>query len=219
MSPHVPAVERDRWADVLHAFRPLRLLKRHVRHSRLVLGARQQSVVGASLTQLYREVNGFLSTLGVPWWICYGTLLGWHRDGGLVPGDRDVDFGLPLEAYETVWAARHQLPTGLRMFDTTHRHPGPKLYVERDGWEADLYFYRSLGDGRYKVCLRSWLQGDIVPFPESLIHPLRPVTFLGAPTWVPNDAHGWLVHTYGCLERDAVQDPRSGYWRSRDARP
>lgn len=217
MTGGAPRPERDRQAEALHALRPLRLLKRHLRYSAWVLGPGRRAAIDEALTQLYREVNRFLSVLGVPWWICYGTLLGWYRNGGLLRGERDVDFGLPIDAYETVWQARHELPEGFRMFDTSPWHFGPKLYVEHGGWEADLYFYRVLADGRMQSCERSPRQGDVAPFHPSLVHPLVSATFLGEPTWVPSDSPGWLLHTYGCIDEGAVQDRRTGYWHRRAA--
>lgn len=40
--------------------------------------------------------------LGIPVFLFAGTLLGWFRDRKLISHDPDVDFGLPLEAFETL---------------------------------------------------------------------------------------------------------------------
>lgn len=214
MSGFATPMARDPWAEAMHALRPLRLLERHARYSLVRLGSRRDEAIEVALTHLYREVNGFLASLGVPWFICYGTLLGFHRDGRLLRHDKDVDFGLPVGACETVWNRRHTLPDGFRMFDTSRWHHGPKLYVEHGGWEADLYFYRTRDDGRMQSCERSPRQGDVAPFAPSLLMPLRAVRFLGEATWVPNEVEAWLVHTYGCIDENAVQDRRTGYWHA-----
>lgn len=214
MSPSLPPRDRDPWAAALHTLRPFRLLARHARYSALWQGGQREAAITAALTHVYVEVNHFLASLEVPWWLTYGTLLGCHRDGGLVPGDKDIDFGLPVSAYPAVWEARRRLPRGFRMFDTSSNHRGPKLYVAHRGWEADLYFYRTRDDGLLESCERSWRQGDVAPFPEALVFPLRDAVFLGQPTWVPADARAWLLHTYGCIDRGAVQDRRTGYWHA-----
>ncbi len=196
------------WRDFV---RPWRVLGRRVRYSRLVWGARQAAVVQAELKRLYAGVNGFLYSLGVEYWLAYGTLLGYYREGAIIAGDYDVDFGASLSAYGVIWAARARLPAGFTLYDTSHRHRGPKLYVARHGWEADIYFYQDLG-----WQLRSYEKnprgGDRLPFPRDHIYPVRPATFLGAPTYVPHDPLAHLRHLYGYLGADGIRDPRTGYW-------
>lgn len=198
--------------DVLRQFR---LLGRHVRYARLVRGHRRTEIVRAELEGVYRATNRLLADLGVEYWLAYGTLLGYHREGGLIAGDWDIDFGAPEREYSRIWAARAALPPGFRMYDTSHRHHGPKLYVERRGWEADIYFYREAG-GRLQSCERSRYLNEVTPVPRELVYPLRATTFLGEPTTVPRDAEACLVHTYRYIGADAVRDPLTGYWRRRE---
>ena len=196
--------------------RPLRLLVRHTRYSPLALGTERERRIELELVTLFREVNAMLSRCGVEYWITYGTLLGWHRNRGLLARDYDIDFGLPIAAYPATWEARHLLPPGFVMHDTSHRHHGPKLYVRHHGWEADLYFYREC-NGQLQSCEKSGNQGDVAPFPSDFVHPRQETEFLGAATWRPHNPEAWLRHTYGYIGADAVQDPRTGYWHQRRA--
>ncbi len=199
--------------DVL---RQARVLARDVGVSRLVRGRGRLDAIRAGLEAVYRGTNRFLAGLGVEYWLVYGTLLGWHREGRLLEGDRDVDFGAHEKEFPRIWAARGSLPSGFRMHDTSGNHYGPKLYVVHRGWEADIYFYRDTGDR-----LQSWEKsrnlGDMAPFPRAFVYPSRPVEFLGEPTRVPADPEAYLVHTYGYIGRDAVRDPTTGYWSPRRA--
>lgn len=160
---------------------------------------------------MFREVNRFLTDTGVDHWIAFGTLLGWYRHGGLIPGDLDVDFGVLERDYEAVWRERHRLPAGFRMHDTSHRHRGPKLYVSWRGWDADIYVYGEQGDMLQSYVKSTW-GGEITPFPRCHILPRREVTLLGQSTWVPAQTEAWLRHTYGYIGENGRQDPRTGYW-------
>lgn len=194
------------------ALRQGRVLLRNIRHSRLVAGAEHEKKKYAALEEVYAATNRFLYNLGVEYWLVYGTLLGYYRNGGLIKGDRDIDFGASEKEYETIREARAELPDGFRMFDTSHKHGGPKLYVvSSTGWEADIYFYRDR-DGQLQVYENSPNTGDTMPFPREYVYPLKAATFLGKPTNVPNDAEAYLRHTYRYLGEDGVRDPKTGYW-------
>jgi hypothetical protein len=197
------------------ALRQARVLARNVRYSRRLRGRAGLDAQRAGLEAVYRATNSFLARLGVEYWLVYGTLLGYHREGRLLEGDRDVDFGAHEREYARIWQARDLLLPGCRMYDTSHKHHGPKLYVVHRGWEADIYFYRDEG-GRLQSWEKSRNPGDMAPFPREFVYPLRAVTFLDEPTRVPHYAEAYLVHTYGYIGRDAVRDPKTGYWRPKD---
>jgi hypothetical protein len=190
------------------------VLGRNVRYSRLVRGRRRAEAMRAALEPVYRATNRFLLALDVEYWLVYGTLLGHHREGGLLAGDRDVDFGAHEREYPKIWSARARLPPGFRMYDTSRNHYGPKLYVVHRGWEADIYFYKDAG-GLLQSYERSRNLGDMQPFPRTFVYPRRRTTFLGETTYVPHDAEAYLVHTYRYIGPNAVRDPLTGYWSPR----
>lgn len=162
-----------------------------------------------ALRELFCSTNAVLRDLGVDYWLAYGTLLGYHREGAILAHDRDVDFGLPEEAYPIVRQAR--FPPSFRLYDTSFKHDGPKLYVEHRGWEADLYFYRTFASV-LKSGERSRNQGDRAPLPRKAIFPLQEVTFLGQSTRIPADPEQVLRIAYGYLGPDAVRDRATGYF-------
>jgi hypothetical protein len=200
-----------RWHDVA---RQARILARNVRVSRRLRGAAGLAARRAGLEAVYHATNRLLASLGVDYWLVYGTLLGYHREGRLLDGDRDVDFGAHEREYARIWEARHALPADCRMVDTSRNHFGPKLYVVCRAWEADIYFYRDDG-----LTLQSWERsgnpGDVAPFARHVVYPLRAVTFLGETTRIPADAEAYLRHTYGYIGPNAERDPATGYWREK----
>lgn len=191
--------------------RPLRMIRRHAVYQPWRASSRPR--VRARLEELFAASSAWLQSLGVAHWLTYGTLLGWHRDHDLIPGDLDVDFGLWARDFGRVWEARSTLPSGLRLFHTSHRHRGPKLYLELDGWEADLYFY-SQREGIAQSPEESPFINNTAPFPACWIDPLQPARFLGSPTWVPANTEAFLRHMYRYTGRDGWRCPRTGYWYS-----
>lgn len=191
--------------------RPLRLLRRHLRYRTWQVSA--WSRIHATLSRLFGLTNQWLESLGLPYWINFGTLLGWHRERDLIRGDADLDFGMWEDDFPRVWQLRHTIPRELRLFNTTHRHQGPKLYTELDGWEADLYFYRREGE-LARSLEKSRYPNDTNPFPAQWIEPRQSVSFLGHNTWVPAQTLDLLVHTYGYLGPGGRRDPKTGLWQA-----
>lgn len=196
--------------------RNARLLLRHLRYGAASFRRRPSAVRTAALVTLFRGVNSHLSALGIPYALAYGTLLGWYRDHALIPHDYDIDFAAPVDAYPVILASASRLPRGFELHDTSHRHRGPKLYVNHGGWEADIYFYTDTGD---QLCSteQSRNPGDMLPFPRAYFFPVKPVAFLGVETFVPAQPEALLTHLYRYLGEDAVRDPQTRYFRPRRA--
>ena len=202
----------SRLADLRRQFR---LLARHVRYPGFTKSGRKSRAV--ALENLFLGVNAWLQESGAEYFLVYGTLLGWHREGRILGHDRDIDFGLPRADYPRLIAARKFLPEGFELWDTSWRQGGPKLYVTYRGWEADLYFFAEQ-EGRMRVILESDLPGDRLPFPRELLLPRQPATFLGAPTFVPAQPSAYLEHLYRYTGPDAELDPDTHYYRPRRTR-
>ncbi len=192
-----------------------RLLFRHVRYLAFASAGRRGRA--AALERLFRGVNAWLAASDVEYCLVYGTLLGWQREGRILGHDRDVDFGTPESSYPRLMAARGGLPRGFKLWDTSSRHGGPKLYVSYRGWEADIYFFAE-NQGMLRVILQSDLPGDRTPFSRELMFPLQPATFLGAPTFVPAQPSAYLEHLYRYTGPDAELDPETSYYRHRQSR-
>ncbi len=195
--------------------RNFRLLIRHARYGRASFSARESVAKTEGLTRVFCGVNAHLRRLGVDYALAYGTLLGWHRQGGILPHDHDVDFAAHVDSFPAIWASRSALPHGFEMHDTSYRHYGPKLYIRHeDGWEADIYFFVE-EKGILRSLERCPNPGDIAPFPREYFFPLQPAVFLGEPTFVPAQPVALLTLHYGYLGADAERDPVTRYFRPR----
>lgn len=194
--------------------RQARVLVRHVRYADAAWSESGRQRRAEALVTLFRTVNTWLRETGEEHWICYGTLLGWWRDGRILAHDRDVDFAAPAESYQKIKAAASRLPRGFSLHDTSHRHGGPKLYINYRGWEADIYFLVEQ-NGQLRAILSSPNPGDTAPFPRAWFYPARDVTFHGADTRIPPEPELYLKHTYGYTGPDAELDPVTRYYRPR----
>jgi hypothetical protein len=194
--------------------RQVRVLVRHVRYADAAWSKSGHRARSEALVTLFRTVNAWLRESGAEHWICYGTLLGFWREGRILAHDRDVDFAAPTEAYGMLKAAASRLPPGFKLHDTSHRNNGPKLYISYHGWEADIYFMIE-EHGRLRAILNSPNPGDTAPFPREWFYPARTADFLGTPTQVPPEPELYLKHTYGYTGADAEFDPVTRYYRPR----
>ncbi len=191
--------------------RQFRILKRHIRYSPLVYPRHRQEKILSALETLYKVTNQYLRSLNVEYWLAFGTLLGYYRDGRIIAWDRDIDLGVHEKEYSAIWQGRHALPKGFKMYDTSFNHYGPKLYVTYRGWEADIFFYKDSNSQLQSYANSSYI-GEVQPFPREFVYPLKETTFLGEQTNIPNDSLAYLLHTYDYIGKDAVQDKKTGYY-------
>lgn len=200
-------------------FRKLSSIKRDIYYSPLFFGRSYEAEIQKKLIEVFKITNQFLNSIGVEFWINYGTLLGYYRDKTIILGDRDVDFGLLEESYELILRSQNELPSGYALADTSYRHGGPKLFVQcvKSGFKADLNFHKLVND-QMQVFLNSRYIYDVKPYPEDYVFPLKNVTFLGENTFVMNKNAEYLKHTYHYLGKDGKQDKVTGYWTKGEAR-
>jgi len=191
--------------------RQCRLLWRNISRGWRGAESRQRDLI-----VLFRGVNAWLRASGAEHWIAYGTLLGWHRERQILRHDADVDFAAPVAASERIRQSGAQLPAGFALFDSSHRHRGPKLYITYRGREADIYFYRD-ENGLLQSTESSINPGEFAPFPRELVFPLIEATLHGAIIDVPGRAEDLLRHHYRYLGPDAVRDPSTRFFRPRQA--
>ncbi len=163
------------------------------------------------LRHFFTEVNDYLQKLQVDYWVDFGTLLGFYRENDILPHDIDVDFGVEEKDFLKIWEARHKLPAGFTMYDTSFRHNGPKLYISFKGFDADIYFYRDTA-GRLQSTEKAQYANEMQEIPRGLIFPLKNTEFLGRPTKVPANVQGYLEFVYGYIGSDAVRNTTTGFW-------
>lgn len=164
------------------------------------------------LKKIYQITNEYLKTLNIDYWLDFGTLLGYYREQDILPHDIDVDFGITEHYYIKIWTSRNMLPKGFTMYDTSHKHRGPKLFINYKGFDVDLYFYEDIGDklASYEV---TKYPSEMKPFDKNIAFPLKQVEFLGSSTFVPNASKKYLEHYYGYIGRNGIRDKSTGYWK------
>ena len=55
---------------------------------------------------MYQLGVGVLQELGEPFWLDFGTLLGYYRGGDIIPHDIDIDVGMMESSYEKICEMR-----------------------------------------------------------------------------------------------------------------
>ena len=160
--------------------------------------------------KVYDIARKLLEGQGRKLWLCYGTLLGCHREGRFIPGDDDFDVSYVSTApnasafrRETLGIALELLRQGL---DTNLSINGRLFKVGLDGVWIDvtpLWFFQG----------RAWAF-DAHDVPLDSIVPVRRVEFLGHEVYVPRNPAVLLEDTYGPQWR--IPQPQFRYYRSPD---
>ncbi|UXX78707.1 LicD family protein [Reichenbachiella carrageenanivorans] len=167
------------------------------------------------LEELFRVTNNYMKSTGAMYWIDFGTLLGYHRENTILPHDIDVDFGCHEEEYEKVWSKRKELPNGFKLYDTSFRHRGPKLYFNYKGFDADVYFYEDKGNTLTSY-ENSHYPSERTPFAKTLALPVKATKFLEQDTFIPAQPKAYLEHIYNYLGSNGRRDNTTGYWYEKE---
>jgi len=157
-----------------------------------------------ALRETARHVFHILESEHIRYWLEGGSLLGAARAGDIIPWDYDVDIGIYRE---DVFQSRY----------LSHVHRMGIAVVDDDGFvwekadEGDFYrvqysqsnhlhvdifpFYSRNGTMTKDTWFNSHRQDT--EFPESFIHPLRRMSFVGINVSVPNNVRQFLEFKFG----------------------
>ncbi len=163
------------------------------------------------LEELFQISVDFLNQSDEEYWVDFGTLLGVHREKGIIPHDIDVDFGMHEKSYEKILSKRHLLSPKVRFYDSSHRHRGSKLYFNYKGFDVDIYFYEDLGDAVRNYENTSW-PSERREMPKKIVYPLQSVNFLGKTCLIPAKPKEYLEYIYGYLGTDSKRNQETGFW-------
>lgn len=173
-------------------FRPLHMRERFRRSARASVEA---------CRRIFKDV------VGKDLFLCYGTLLGYVREGKIIEHDDDID--LCFLADSDGWAGAFA-----EFMDAVERLRQAGQHVDVDcavqfhwrlkGWELDVFMGWTQGDrlNMYEV------SGHL---PRHRLLPLKPARFMGLDVFVPNDPEALLRLIYG--EDWRIPDPNF-QWRS-----
>lgn len=163
------------------------------------------------LEQMYQLSVDTLEKTGEPFWLDFGTLLGQYRSNGIIPHDIDIDVAMMESSYEAVTKIKSKMPKGLKFYDTSHNHAGPKIYFSYKGYDFDIFFYQDEGE-----TIRQFVDAKYPNERQSLskdfVFPLKEVAFLDRKVRVPFNSKKYLEKMYGYLGTGGTRDQVTGLW-------
>ncbi|KAF7267291.1 hypothetical protein GWI33_019480 [Rhynchophorus ferrugineus] len=167
----------------------------------------------SNLRKTARHVFSMLDEAGVRYWLEAGSLLGAMRSGDILPWDHNVDIGFVREDINRCrWLKKAQ----------TKPIVDKKGFLWEKGTEGNLFrvFYSKIN--RINVNLfpfyskngtmakDAWFTSHRnMEFPESFLHPMSSIDFVGRSVPSPNNIRDFLELKYGkgCIENPEYPDP------------
>lgn len=144
------------------------------------------------LGRLLEKVASLLNEEGVQYWLDFGTLLGFVREGGIIDGDLDCDIGiLERDRGALGEVTAKLLSVGVMSIESENM---VKYFEEGDAnINLDIYFYGC--DLRVQQIYhldegQSNYYQDVFPLRESRVFP-------NTVTYMPNNADAYLTARYG----------------------
>ena len=163
------------------------------------------------LEEMYRLSISVLRKSGEPFWLDFGTLLGYHRLGGIIPHDIDIDIAMMESSYEAIKALKKDMPKGLTFHDTSAKYYGPKVFFSYKGYDFDVFFYEDKEE-EVRSYVETKYPNECQNIPKKLIWPLKEDHFLGERITVPSNTPGYLELIYGYLGTGGIRNPKTGLW-------
>ncbi len=191
--------------------RLIQYLKRVANVVLFALPSRYQKRKLEILEEMFKLSVQTLRKTKEPFWLDFGTLLGKYRTNSIIPHDIDIDIAMMKESYEKVKDLEGQMPKGLRFYDTSYKHYGPKIFFSYKGYDFDIFFYDDEGDTIRSFVEANW-PNERQYLPKKLVFPLKETQFLGEKVFVPADSKGYLEKMYGYLGTGGWRDQQTGLW-------
>ncbi|WP_421763407.1 LicD family protein [Ekhidna sp.] len=163
------------------------------------------------LQEMYQLSVQALRKTNEPFWLDFGTLLGQYRSNSIIPHDIDVDVAMMEKSYTKVCELKKEMPKGLRFYDTSHKHFGPKVFFSYKGFDFDIFFYEDEGETIRSFVEAKW-PNERQHLPKNLVFPLEEIFFLNEKVYVPKNSQAYLELMYGYLGTGGWRDQESGLW-------
>lgn len=169
---------------------------------------------------LYHRVNTALDARGYQSFLCYGSLLGAVREGGLIGHDLDFDCAYVSDCVDGRAAARELVDIAFDLIDGGFHVVGKRTCLaisddESGGDKVDLFHVYF--DESDEICFPFGVAGTS-SFRREHLGELRSVEFAGSTALIPEGAERLVEHTYG----ETWRVPNPGFrWktdRTRSAR-
>ena len=144
-----------------------------------------------------REVKDILDGAGIEFWIDFGTLLGFYRQGDFLETDPDIDIGIKRENQDKVVAIADKLRTigkVVTRVDIADNHylAGYKIYKD-DLW-LDIAFFWKYED-KYILPISEWPK--VMVFKQEYFDNLIDIEVRGLKFKMPKDIEEYMILHYG----------------------
>jgi len=165
-----------------------------------------------ALRETARHVFQILESAQVRYWLEGGSLLGAARTGDIIPWDYDIDIGIYWDDIPRCKHLSHIRRTGIAVVDSedfvwekaTEGDFYRVLYSQSNRLHVDIFpFYSRNGTMTKDTWFKSHRQDT--EFPESFIHPLGKISFIGVNVSAPNNVRRFLEFKFGI---GVVENPR-----------
>lgn len=175
------------------------------------------------------SISTALREAEIPCWLDSGTALGMHRHGGMIPWDHDIDVAVldpdMPKVYQTLktkldpekysiqdWSVQSRPCSFLKVF-IKGTHDFIDIYPNTYNPETDTIHHKYAYRDHMFTVQKAKEQGKKYEedgFPAAHIFPLRPCTFDGVETYVPNRLKECLEQQYGDIS--PCRQYKDGKW-------
>lgn len=156
--------------------------------------------------ETFQDLCKLLNERNIKFWLCYGTLLGYVRENGILKHDFDFDIGLWNDDYskELESALEAHGFKLMHQFKSITDYPAFEQTYEKNGVSIDFFYHYANEDKIWtNVFYREKFEDNLekglfrirkLDYPKA---ELQKVTFLNTSVFIPSNAEEYLAEIYG----------------------
>lgn len=119
----------------------------------------------AHLLEMLTDLTNLFNEIGLHYWLDYGSLLGMVRGGGLIPWDKDIDFGIRVEDLDKLLGISSCLE-GMGyyfVYPLSEHSLHPRVHYSRSNLIfCDIYLWEKRSIGTYHMVCHPGSYGSVV---------------------------------------------------------
>ena len=166
--------------------------------------------------RIMADVAQMMDREGIRWWVDYGTLLGWIRNGGMIPYDKDGDLGIlgddrdKLLGLQDEWLGMGYHAVFAPVRPTERFRTGDRMKVrisQRNHTNVDIFIWHRRPDGI--LDRTNYIGADLYKgreFPLEWALPLQRRDWDGIDVSVPAEPELLAEHRYGSTWREPLRE-------------
>ena len=157
------------------------------------------SVSKENLRKALKVIADTMADIDVPYFICYGTLLGFVRNNDVIDNDDDVDILISIDDYKAFWEKIRTVPNITHFYhDNDSMFDAFYISIDDITVQWDVYVYKFEPTNKYLIETQNFVGNNTyMELPIEYCLPIRKEGMADIEVYVPANPTALVKYLYG----------------------